>query len=224
VRRVKSYGQYCAIARGLDVVGERWSLLIVRELLGGPRRYGELADGLPGIASNLLAERLRHLVGAGVIEHRGDGRYELTAWGEGLREPLYALARWSAPVVMAKPVGDDSFRAAWLAHPVAVIFEGVDARRPDLIVEVRIGDEATTIESRGGRVTLRTGQPPSPDVVLDGRPDVIIGLLAGYLDPGAAARSGVAITGDARRLARLRPSLPRPVKDRGPDGSQASPL
>jgi len=212
---VKSYSHYCALARGLDVVGERWSLLIVRELLGGPRRYGELAEGLPGIASNLLAERLRHLVGAGVVEHRGDGRYALTVWGEGLREPLYALARWSAPVVMANPAGDDSFRAAWLTHPVAVIFEGVDARRPALIVAVRIGDEAATIESRGGKVTLRPGQPPSPDIVLDGPPDVILGLLAGYLDPGAAARSGVVITGDARRLVGLRPYLPRPAKGMG---------
>ncbi len=115
VRRVKSYGQYCALARGLDVIGERWSLLIVRELLDGPRRYGKLIEGLPGIATNLLAERLRHLVGAGVIERRKDGGYRLTPWGEQLREPLYALARWSAPVVMSSPVGDDAFRPAWLA-------------------------------------------------------------------------------------------------------------
>lgn len=211
VGSVKSYGQYCALARGLDVVGERWSLLIARELLGGPRRYGELAEGLPGIATNLLAGRLRHLVRAGVIERGRDGRYGLTSWGEGLREPLYALARWSAPVVMASPASDDSFHAAWLAHPVAVIFEGIDARRPALIVEVRIGDEVTTIESRGGEVTFRLGRPPAPDIVLAGRPDAILGLLAGHLNPGAAVKNGVAITGDARRLARLRPNLPRPM-------------
>lgn len=208
---MKSYGQYCALARALDVIGERWSLLIVRELLGGPRRYGELGEGLPGIATNLLAERLRHLIDAGVVERRKQGRYALTSWGEGLREPLYALARWSAPVVMTRPSGDDSFRAAWLAHPVAVIFEGVDARRPPLSVEVQIGDESTTIESRDGEVTLRAGPPPSPDLVLAGPPDGILGLLAGHLDPDAAARSGVMITGEARRLVRLRPKLTRPA-------------
>ncbi|MHB1928663.1 MAG: winged helix-turn-helix transcriptional regulator [Acidimicrobiales bacterium] len=208
---MKSYGQYCALARGLDVVGERWSLLIVRELMGGPRRYGELVEGLPGIATNLLAERLRHLVGADVIERQGDGRYALTPWGEGLREPLYALARWSAPVAMTNPAGDDAFHAAWLAHPVAVMFEGVDPRRPALTIEVRIGDEAMTIESRDGKVTLRPGHPPSPDIVLDGPPDAILGLLAGRLDPGAAAKSGVSIIGNARLVVRLRPNLLRPI-------------
>lgn len=208
---VKSYEQYCALARALDVVGERWSILIVRELLGGPRRYGELVEGLPGIATNLLAERLRHLGAAGVVERREGNRYALTTWGYGLREPLYALARWSAPMVMMRPSGDDSFRVAWLAHPVAVIFEGVDARRRPLIIEVRIGDESTTIESRDGVVTLRPGPPPSADIVLAGPPDEILGLLAGHLDPNTAARGGVTITGDGRRLARLRPKLPSPV-------------
>ena len=220
---MKSYGHYCALARGLDVVGERWSLLIVRELLGGPCRYSELSDGLPGIASNLLAERLRHLIGAGVVEHKGDGRYALSEWGEGLREPLYAFARWSAPVVMVRPASDDSFRAAWLAHPVSVLFEGVDERRPALIVEVRIGDEVATIESRAGKVALRPVPLPSPDVVLDGPPDQILGLLAGYLDPRDAAQRGVAVTGDARRLARLRPNLRLPREVHMQRRGQSSP-
>ncbi len=209
---MKSYGQYCAIARGLDVVGERWSFLIVRELLGGPRRYGELARGLPGVATNLLARRLRDLVGAGVVERRKNGRYALTRWGEGLREPLYALARWSAPVVMAKPAGGDAFRSEWLVHPVAVIFGGVDERRPALTVEVQIGDEPMTIESRGGRVTSRPGHASSPDLVLAGPPDAVLGALAGRLGIRAAAMSGVSISGDARLLARLRPSLPGPPR------------
>ena len=220
---MKSYGHYCALARGLDVVGERWSLLIVRELLGGPCRYSELSDGLPGIASNLLAERLRHLIGAGVVEHKGDGRYALSEWGEGLREPLYAFARWSAPVVMVRPASDDSFRAAWLAHPVSGLFEGVDERRPALIVEVRIGDEVATIESRAGKVALRPVPLPSPDVVLDGPPDQILGLLAGYLDPRDAAQRGVAVTGDARRLARLRPNLRLPREVHMQRRGQSSP-
>src|SRR5580658_8577409 len=106
VRCVKSYGQYCAVARGLDVVGDRWTLLIVRELLTGPRRYGDLLEGLPGIATNLLAERLRHLEEHGVAVRDRRGTYRLTKWGQGLAEPVYALARWAGPL-MVEPVGDD---------------------------------------------------------------------------------------------------------------------
>ena len=90
-RRMRSYGQYCALARALDVIGDRWALLIVRELLDGPRRYNELLAGLPGVATNLLAERLRTLESSGVVESSADGRYALTAWRIGLREPIYAL-------------------------------------------------------------------------------------------------------------------------------------
>ena len=79
---MKTYGQYCAVARGLDVVGDRWTLLIVRELLDGPRRYGELREGLPGVATNLLGDRLKALVEAGVVDH-DDGRYTLPLPREG---------------------------------------------------------------------------------------------------------------------------------------------
>src|ERR1700683_3283054 len=92
---VKSYGQYCAIARGLDIVGDRWTLLIVRELLTGPRRYGDLQEGLAGIATNLLADRLRHLEQRGVVDRDSRGTYKLTKWGQGLAGPIYALARWA---------------------------------------------------------------------------------------------------------------------------------
>ena len=102
---VKSYAQYCGLARALDVVGERWSLLIVRELLEGPRRYSELMAGLPGIATNLLVERLRGLEANEVIHRSEDGRYSLTPWGQDLHEVVYALGRWAGPL-MARPRGD----------------------------------------------------------------------------------------------------------------------
>ncbi|MEV4060355.1 winged helix-turn-helix transcriptional regulator [Nonomuraea dietziae] len=92
----RNYGQYCGLASALDVVGERWTLLIVRELLLGPRRYGEFLSELPGIGTNLLAERLKNLVELGVIakpESREHG-YELTDLGRQLREPVLMLARW----------------------------------------------------------------------------------------------------------------------------------
>ena len=93
----RDYGQYCGLARALDVVGDRWNLLIVRQLLIGPARFGELREGLPGIATNLLTDRLRDLESAGVVERRLSDEanaitYALTDWGAQLREPIYAMS------------------------------------------------------------------------------------------------------------------------------------
>ena len=203
LKGVKSYGQYCAIARGLDVVGDRWTLLIVRELLIGPRRYGDLREGLAGIATNLLADRLRHLEHHGVVDRDSRGTYKLTKWGQGLAEPIYALARWAGPL-MTEPTGDDQFRSAWLVPAVAGIFEGVDPSRPDTTIEIHTGDSPMTIVSIRGRVQVQPGPADCPDLVISGPPEGVIGLLAGALDKGAASEGGVLVRGDIRRLARLR--------------------
>jgi DNA-binding HxlR family transcriptional regulator len=201
---VRTYGQYCALARGLDVVGDRWALLIVRELLEGPRRYNELLDGLPGVATNLLAERLRALEGSGVVLREPDKRYALTPWGAGLRDVVYEVARWAAPL-MARPAGDDEFRPHWLRHVVAALYDGADDRRGDFAVEIRSGGDPVTLTGTAGRVTLARGPVASPDLVLEGPPDGVVGLLAGKLARGTAEALGVAITGDLRTLRRLRP-------------------
>lgn len=203
---MRSYGQYCALAKALDVVGDRWSLLIVRELLVARRRYGELLDGLPGIATNLLAERLRHLEHAGVVDRDDDGRYGLTEWGSGLAEPLYALGRWAAPL-MGEMDANETFRSHWLVHPVAALFGNRDDRRPGLAVEIRTGDEVVTLESVDGVVSLRPGPAPAPDIVVSGRPDAIIGMLAGRVDVATAKQLGVSVVGDVRPLRRLRPQV-----------------
>jgi DNA-binding HxlR family transcriptional regulator len=199
---MKMYGQYCAIARGLDVVGDRWTLLIVRELLTGPCRYADLQEGLPGIASNLLADRLRHLEQNGVVDRDSRGAYKLTKWGQGLAEPVYALARWAGPL-MAERAGDE-YRSTWLVPAVAAIFEGVDPSRPDLTIEIQTGDTPMTIVSAGGRVQVQSGPADRADLVISGPPDGVLGLLAGALDKAAASERGVFVHGDVRRLARLR--------------------
>src|SRR5260370_38322892 len=95
----RSYDQYCAVARGLDVIGDRWTLLLVRDLLLGPKRYKDLLAGLPGIGTNLLADRLHELEGAGLIERTafpppaGSTVYRLTEPGQSLDPPLVALGR-----------------------------------------------------------------------------------------------------------------------------------
>lgn len=204
MRIVKTYGQYCAMARGLDVVGDRWSLLIVRDLLDGPRRYGELREGLPGIATNLLVQRLRALVEAGVVEHADDGRYALTSWGGQLRDVLYTLGRWAMPLMATGP-GDDQFRAGWLRHLVAMHLGEVDPTRGDGVVELRCGDEPLTLIAHGGRVLTAAGtvgQPP--DLVLSGPPDGVGGLVTGHLTPEQAADRGVEVEGDLAVLVAMR--------------------
>jgi DNA-binding HxlR family transcriptional regulator len=96
---MKTYRQYCTVARGLDLIGERWVLLIIREMLDGRRRYSDLLRGLPGIATNLLAERLRTMQRDGLVECTDGGRYVLTAHGEGLRDVVDAISRWAWPLM-----------------------------------------------------------------------------------------------------------------------------
>jgi DNA-binding HxlR family transcriptional regulator len=206
---MRSYSQYCGLARGLDVIGDRWVLLIVRELLNGSRRYGELLDGLPGIATNLLAERLRAMEENGLLSRGDDERYALTDRGEGLRDVLYAIGRWAFPLMGALEPGE-TFRSQWIAHPVAALFPGVDRSRPDITIEVRCGDAPMTIRSAGGAVAVEAGPAAAPDLVLTGPPDAVVGLLAHRLNREEAMALGLAITGDARPLRRLRPLVPKP--------------
>jgi DNA-binding HxlR family transcriptional regulator len=125
---MRSYGQYCGLARGLDVIGDRWVLLIVRELLNGPRRYGELLDGLPGVATNLLAERLRAMQADGLVIRTAYHGYALTERGLGLREVVFAIGRWALPL---GPIAEgETYRSHWIAHPVAALFPGADPSRP----------------------------------------------------------------------------------------------
>ena len=200
---MRSYEQYCSLARALDIVGDRWTLLVVRELLVRPCRYADLQAGLPGIATNLLAERLRLLEDTGVVSRDAQGRYQLTGWGQRLAVPVRELARWGAPL-MARKAEADAFRGTWFALPAAMMFGGTDPGRPDLAVEIRSDGETVSLLARDGRVSFRPGPADPPDLVLSGPPDAIIGLLGGRLSPEAAAEHGVTVLGDARDLDRLR--------------------
>jgi DNA-binding HxlR family transcriptional regulator len=207
---VRTYAQYCGLAKGLDVVGDRWVLLVVRELLNGPRRYGELLDGLPGISTNLLAERLRTMQADGLVAKTQSDRYALTERGEGLRDVVYAIGRWAFP--MMGPIAEgETFRSHWMVHPIAALFPGVDPSRPELTIEVRCTEEPVVIRSSQGRVTMESGQAAAPDLVLTGPPDAVVGLLARKISASEAKALGLAVTGDARLLGRLVPSVPAPA-------------
>ncbi|MGH2719906.1 MAG: winged helix-turn-helix transcriptional regulator [Actinomycetota bacterium] len=206
---MRSYGQYCGLARALDVIGERWALLIVRELLEGPRGYNELLAGLPGIATNLLAERLRGLEAQAVAYRTEGGRYALTAWGQGLHEVVYALGRWAGPL-MAVPRGEDHFRPNWLRHMVIARFEGADPRRRDVTIQLCCEGETMTLVSAGGRVHLIPGPVAEPDVSLTGPVDAVVGLLLARIGRAGATARGVRSAGDLRKLRGLRPRGEQP--------------
>jgi DNA-binding HxlR family transcriptional regulator len=147
------------LARALDVVGDRWNLLIVRQLLMAPARYRELLDGLPGVATNLLTGRLRDLEAAGVVERRlaeqgNSVVYGLTAWGAGLREPVESLVRWSTPLMMRGP-GSDSFRPEWLAVALPALLSGLRAQgRPDAPVVLGLAAGLLTLDDSRGLIGI----------------------------------------------------------------------
>lgn len=200
---MRSYGQYCGLARALDVVGNRWSLLVVRELLTGPARYGQLQAGLPGISTNLLTERLRELEEAGVVQRQLDGdrngvAYALTSWGHELQSTVAALVNWSKPLMVSGPQ-DDNFRPHWLVVALESLRGGKRARNPATAgVEV----DGTTLVVRIDRTGTHVGQAvdEQPKTVLRAEPMVILGLASGMLTVQQAIAAGD-LSGDKQDLA-----------------------
>jgi DNA-binding HxlR family transcriptional regulator len=180
----RSYGQYCGLARALDVVGDRWNLLIVRQLLIAPARYRELLDGLGGVATNLLADRLRDLETAGVVERRLAEEanaivYALTPWGAELREPIESLIRWSTPL-MARGSEGDRFHAEWLVVGLGALFAGRAAPRPSTVGIAVDGQLLQLRATRSGiEVTLHDGG--ALDAVVRADASIVLGLAAGAL-------------------------------------------
>jgi len=215
---MRSYRQYCALAKALDVVGDRWTLLIVRELmLGGPRRYTDLRNGLPGIATNLLSERLRELEAAGVVAREeapplvATTLFSLTERGEALRPVLDGLGAWGVPYMEEGPAPEDAFRGRWLAWPAERFLSDREPERPPISVELRAAegaDEPVVVETVDGAVRSRPSAPgETPDAVLSGSPHAILGLLSGQIDLAEARRRGLRAEGDVSVLSRLRPTF-----------------
>ena len=199
---MRSYGQFCALARALDVVGDRWSLLIVRELAARPCRFRDLSNGLPGIAPNLLADRLRLLTAEGVIAHDdATATYQLTDRGRDLGDALKALVRWGIPL-MARGQGGDQSRAHWLALAISAIFEGT-ALDPAVRVQILAGTDEIEIAAHRHAIETRAGHVLSPDVTLQGPHELILGTLAGEISLAAAEKAGLAIRGSRPALHRL---------------------
>jgi len=205
---MRTYGQFCALAKALDVIGDRWNLLIVRELLlRGPCRYTDLLAGLPGIATNLLADRLTDLTDAGVVVRQVVGpptpatTFSLTTRGEALRPVVLELGRWGAPLLA--DFAGEAFRGEWLALPAGEFLSDHEPDQPPISVAVAAADERFAIEVDGGQVRIVPDWPRDPAATIRAAPDALVKLLTGRLEVDDAS---VAWEGDSASLKRILPA------------------
>ena len=209
---MRSYGQYCSIARALDVVGDRWTLLIVRELLlRGACRFTDLKNGLPGVATNLLSTRLKELEETGLISRHdapppvATALYELTDDGLALEPVLKTLGLWGLRY-MSTERPDDAFQAQWLGYAAAWYTTDADPTGPPAVIQLIAADEEAVVELLNGKITTRIGRADKPDLVLDGPPRAVLGLLTGGIDLKHATTLGLSIHGKRSLLRRIQPA------------------
>jgi DNA-binding HxlR family transcriptional regulator len=211
---MRSYQQRCGLAKALDVIGDRWTLLIVRELLiRDGCRYTDLRSGLPGIATNLLADRLREMEEAGLVTAAAEPPpiaatlFRLTDRGRDLQESLLKLGQWGAPL-LAKKVKTDAMQPHWLVLPLQLLLVDHARSDPKLSVELKVDHESIVIEADDGKIEVRLGRTARADVVLSGKPDPLLQLLSGRMNFAAAAEAGVRVQGQLQRVKRIIPDGP----------------
>ena len=191
----KRYDQYCPVCHALGLVGERWALLLVRELLRGPKRYTDLAEGLPGIGTNILAARLRELEEGGIVRKRklpppaASTVYELTEYGAELEEPLYALARWGARTLGPPGKGDDLY-PDWGLNAFAALRDPEAARGISETYVLRIGDDVFTAKLVDGLLHVDAGAAEGPDLDAALAMETFYALASGDLSPRTALAEG----------------------------------
>ncbi|NMO03024.1 helix-turn-helix transcriptional regulator [Gordonia sp. TBRC 11910] len=217
---MRSYDQYCSVAKALDVVGDRWTLLIVRELLlQGGSRYADLVRGLPGISTNLLAERLKTLEAQGLVARYdapppiGTTLYELTDAGRDLEPVIRSLVRFGARY-MAAPTSTETFRSHWLAFPISELLDDADPTAPPVVVEARVAEAPAFIEIADGEIRTTLVRPSTPpSLTIEGNAQLALGLLTRQVDVELARQLGLGLTGDLTVLQRLRFNGPHVVDD-----------
>jgi DNA-binding HxlR family transcriptional regulator len=220
--RERSYVDACASAHALDLIGERWALLVVRELLLGPKRFTDLRAGIPDVSPDVLGRRLRELELAGIVVRRrlpapaGSRVYELTEWGAELEPVVLALGRWGSRSPTHPHhgrIGVDSMILALRGDFAPDVAAGFRAR-----YELRLGEQVFHVVVEDGRLEVARGSAHDPEAVISTDPDTLAGLLFGGLPLADALRAGsVAIEGDAGTFPRflelfpLSPPAPLPT-------------
>ncbi len=211
----RTYNDACGMARALDRIGERWALMIVRELLMGPKRFTDLRAGLPTASPNVLAQRLRELERDGVVAKRrlpppaASQVYELTEWGRELEPVALALGRWGARA----PMAPEGTAMSLDSHVVSMTTLFDPARAGDLALRLalRLGEETFRVHVAGGALHIERGDEPSPDASLTTAPMTLVELMHGWRDFDAALAAGDAvIEGDAERVRRFLTLFPLP--------------
>jgi DNA-binding HxlR family transcriptional regulator/putative sterol carrier protein len=204
------YQQFCALARALDVAGDRWTLLVVRELAPGPRRFTDLVDGLPGISRNLLTERLRTLERDGIVARQelpppaARQVYELTDDGRDLAHAMAPLIAWGT-----RRIGEreptDSFRARWPAVAMAGLADREAARGVRETYQYVVGESAFHFTIDDGSVQLHDGRAQDPALVMTTDEETWADLVSGKTSTASAKASGaLSVAGDPRAEKRLR--------------------
>ncbi len=199
----RSYDQFCGVARALDLVGDRWALLVVRELLLGPRRFTDLLGGLPSVSTNVLVTRLRQLERAGVVQRgvlpppAASSVYELTPYGRDLEPVVLALGRWGARSL--GPRREASLCSHWLALALKSFFHAEAAQGVRRVYEVRLREGTFRLSVREGVVEVEPGPADEVDAVLEADDDALVALLAGGTGPGGVR----VVEGDPRELDRF---------------------
>jgi DNA-binding HxlR family transcriptional regulator len=205
---VKTYGQRCPLARALDLVGERWTLLVMRELQLGPRRYTDLLDGLPGVGTNILAARLADLQAAELIAKRtlppptAVTVYELTEAGRALVPSIRALSEWGERHG-APATAEQAARPAWVLLSVAR--RGAQLG-PGSSCELRVGRDVFALTATDGELSVTAGLAPSADAVITMEPDLFYAVATQRTTP-VQARKRVDVEGDARVAERVLEAL-----------------
>ena len=206
----RSYGQYCGLAGALDLVGERWTLLIVRELMSGPKRYTDLADGLPGIGTSLLAKRLAKLEHGGVIERRplpppaAATVYELAPAGHELAAALVPLITWGLRHVVPETPEDHQFNATWCVLPFTQPADPLALAGIEATYEFRIRDSSALLHVHDGRAELLPPGTATPDTTISIDPATVAALGAGRRTIGEAVADGaITLDGDHDAAAAL---------------------
>ena len=208
---MRSYRQYCGLARALDLVGDRWVLLIVRELLiRGSARYSDLLAGLPGIATNLLGDRLTDLEQRGLVVREelpppaSATVFRLTDRGRELEEVIAAFGRWARPLMSDRKRGE-AVRGHWYVLPARLYLRDRSPEAAPVNLQLELDGDPVILSTVGdGSVTANPGRLSTADATLAGEPQVVMSVLAGRLTLKQARARGLHFSGKAAALERVR--------------------
>jgi DNA-binding HxlR family transcriptional regulator len=206
----RSYNQYCGLAYALDIVGDRWTILIIRELIPGPRRFTDLMAGLPGISTNLLSERLKSLEQQGILNRRvlpppaGSTVYELTSLGQALEKTLLELGKWGSQFVPPSAEEATLLHVGSYALTLKTFFRPEQAQGINETYELHIDNEVLQVRIKAGEIHVQQGEALEADMILHADMPIYLELLRGQIPPDEAISRGlIRIEGDPAALSRF---------------------